>query len=250
MNATVGLGWTRSVALLLRWHAYRLRRLLPLMLVVQALLATGVVLGFGLLMPEIDGTTALFLATGAPTTGLITVGLVLVPQAVAQTKLDGSFEFTRSLPAPRSALLVSDLVIWTSTTLPGLAAALLVAGWRFDLDYSVSITVVPAILLVAATSVSVGYAFAYALPPAAATLIAQVLVFVTLLFSPVTFPADRLPSWLAEIHAWLPVQAMADLVRDALSDVDLSDPVRTWGLVVAWFTVALAAAGRILTRSG
>ncbi len=100
------------------------------------------------------------------------------------------------------------------------------AGER--LDYRVSITVVPALLLVAATSVPVGYAFAYALPPAAVTLIAQVLVFVTLPYSPVTFPADRLPSWLAEIHAWL----------------------RTWVLVIAWFAVAVAVAGRTLTRRG
>ena len=61
----------------------------PLAMVVQALFALGIVVGYPLLFPELDTTTMLFLATGAPAITLITMGLVAVPQVVAQAKTAG-----------------------------------------------------------------------------------------------------------------------------------------------------------------
>ena len=82
----------RKYLLLIRWQALRYKMLLPLMMVVQGLLAFGIVAGYPLLFPEIDRDTTLFLATGAPAITLLTMGLVLVPQMVAGSRAEGSYE--------------------------------------------------------------------------------------------------------------------------------------------------------------
>ena len=56
--------WT-CYTMILRWNLGSLGPMLPLVVVVQALLAAGVVIGFGMLIPNIDADTsgtALFLS--------------------------------------------------------------------------------------------------------------------------------------------------------------------------------------------
>lgn len=242
------MSWLRSYGLLLRWHALGQRFMLPLILVVQALLAVGIVVGFAFLVPDLDPTTALYLATGAPTVGLLTVGLVLAPQEVARAKTEGTFEYARSFPVPRSAHLLADVSVRLGTALPGLVLAQAVAVWRFDLDYAVSPLVVPAVLLVALTATAVGYGIAYASPPMVTQLATQILVFAVLLFSPVTFPADRLPDWLAAVHQVLPVAAMAEIVRSTLTTPPDGVPLTPFLLTAAWCAAGLAAAHAVMVR--
>ena len=130
--------WLRSYLLLLRWSAVRLRYLLPLVLVIQVFLSTGIVLGFAFLLPSIDPATALYLSTGAPTLGLITIGMVMAPQLVAQAKTEGTFAYHQTLPVPRTAVLGADVTTWLLVGAPGLLLGLLVAVLRFDLTLRVS----------------------------------------------------------------------------------------------------------------
>lgn len=210
------MNWSRSYILLLRWNALRLHSLIPLFAVIQAGLALGVIVGFSYLIPEADPVTTTYLVTGGVTVGLVTVGLVIAPQLVAQRKTEGSFDFERTLPVPRTAALAADVSLWTLGTVPGLLLALLIGAARFDLHLHVSPLAVPAIALVALTATAAGYALAYALPPMAATMLTQLLVFFVLMFSPVNFPAQRLPGWLQAVHTVLPIRYMAQVVRDTL----------------------------------
>ena len=65
--APVQVGIGTSFVTLLRWNLAQIGALLPLVVVVQALLAAGIIIGFGFIIPDIDPGTALFLSTGAPT---------------------------------------------------------------------------------------------------------------------------------------------------------------------------------------
>ena len=109
----------RSYGLLIRWQALRLKGFLPLAIVVQVLFSFGIVVGYPLLFPEIDQLTILYLATGAPAITLITMGLVALPQVVAQAKTEGSLEYMRSLPVSRLVFLAADLTVWLAIVLPG-----------------------------------------------------------------------------------------------------------------------------------
>lgn len=242
--------WT-VYRVLLRWQAAQIGGMLPLIVVIQALLAAGIVVGFGLLIPDIDPATALFLSTGAPTVLLMTVGLVIVPQGVARARLDGSFAHIRTLPVARPLVLLADLTVWLLVCLPSVAVAVGMAELRFDLAFSFDWPVlVAAVLLVTLTATAVGYAIAVTLPPMLAQLVTQVLVFFVMLFSPVTFPASQLPAWFEAVHDVLPVRPAADLLRSGLaSDVYVAEP-RDLLVLSLWCVVGLAVSVRALVRRG
>lgn len=238
----------RSYRLLVCWQALRLKTFLPLAVVVQALFAFGIVVGYPLLFPEMDETTMLFLATGAPAITLITMGLVLLPQVVSQAKLEGSLAYMRSLPVPRMAYLAADLTVWLAVVLPGVVFAVLVGVWAFGLELTVSLAVVPAALLVALTSAAVGYALASLLPPMIAMLLTQVLVFGVLIFSPINFPAERLPEWLQSVHAILPVAAMGEVIRGSLASTTFPLAIGPFLFLAAWCAVCLGLSYLTLRR--
>jgi len=238
----------RSYRLLVHWQALRLKGFVPLAIVVQTLFAFGIVVGYPLLFPEMDQLTMLFLATGAPAITLITMGLVALPQVVSQAKLEGSLEYMRSLPVPRLAYLAADLTVWMAIVLPGVAFAVLVGVWAFDLDLDVSLAIVPASLLVAVTAAAVGYAMASLLPPMIAMLMTQVLVIGVLVFSPINFPASRLPGWLQDLHAVLPVGAMGEVIRGSLASATFPLTAGPFVLLAAWCVVALSLSYLTLAR--
>jgi ABC-2 type transport system permease protein len=240
--------WLRSYWLLMRWTLLRVRTDLPLLIIVQTVISIGVVVGFAFLVPEADSSTVLYLATGAPTVGLITVGMVVLPQMVAHQKLTGIFDYVRAMPVPRLAMLAADASVWIGLSLPGLAAALGVAALRFDLSFAVSPLVVPAILLVAASSVAVGYAIGYTAKPAVTGIVTQLIIIIALWFAPVNFPAERLPDWLAETHRWLPFTYMAQVVRETLDVPSGGVPGWPFAILLAWSAVGLAFTYRVMTR--
>jgi ABC-2 type transport system permease protein len=139
-----------------------------------------------------------------------------------------------SLPVPRTATAASSFTIFTLLALPGVAASLGIAAWRYDLDLHVSVWVIPAVLLGSLMASSVGFGLGHAIPDAAITnVIVNLVIFVVLMFSPVSFPIDNFPGWLAATHRILPFWHMANVVRDSLTD----------GLVrsVGWSYLVLAA---------
>jgi len=240
----------RSYGLLVQWQARRLKNFLPLAIVVQALFALGIVIGYPLLFEDIDAATILFIATGAPAITLITMGLIAVPQIVAQAKTEGSLDYMRTLPLPRVTYLLADMTVWLAIVLPGVVFAVAVGAFRFGLELQVSLLVVPAVLLVVLTATSVGYAIAALLPQQLAVLVTQVLVVFVLMFSPLMFPAERLPGWLAAIHSVLPVQAMGEVVRGTLAGNQFPLELGSFGVLVMWCLVAFTLSSVVLTRRG
>lgn len=240
--------WTRAWWLLIRWNAASSKVILPLSLIVQVMMAVGIVIGFGFLAPVDDPAVALRLSTGAPTIQLLTTGLVLVPQVVGAMKQEGSYDWFRSLPAPRSAFLFADLTVWTMVSLPGVALAVLAAALRYDLDLKPTLAAPFAAIGVAAVAAMIGYGMATVLPPRIAQLLTQVLVFVILLFSPITFPASMLPDRLAAVHGVLPMEPMADLVRATLAPESFAVSAGQVAVVGAWGVGATAVTLLLMTR--
>ena len=240
--------WWDSYRGLFRWNLLRQRAVLPLLISIQVVLAIGVVYGLSLLVPHIDPTTAIYLATGAPTLGLILLGLNIVPQEVSQARLTGRHDYVVSLPVPRLAPLVAEVSFWLVVQIPGTLLALGAAALKFDISFSVGWTVVPAIGLVALTGAAVGYAIASSLPPQVTNHVTQFVAIALLLFSPVDFPADRMPGFLQAIHRVLPVQYMADLVRGSLTGHYADSRGLAFAVVGAWCAAALAVSYRAAVR--
>jgi ABC-2 type transport system permease protein len=234
--------------LLLRWQYLRFRRELLLIVIIQVALAFGIVYGLAFLIPDIDSKTAMYLATGAPTIGLLVMGLTLVVQEVAQGKLTGRFEYLSSLPIPRLATLAADVTFWLLAQLPGTILALIVSSIRFRFGLHVSWTIVPALLLVALSGACVGYGMSMVTRPQVAQQLASFISIGLLLFSPINFPIERLPTALEQIHRVLPVAYMADLIRWSLTGRFVSNVGLAFAVVSAWCALGLAASYRTAVR--
>lgn len=230
----------------------RLRFIAPMMLMIQIILSVGIVIGFAFLIPTIDADpeAARYLSTGAATIALVTIGMVMAPGMVAQQKAQGIFDYQRSLPVPRTAVLAADATVWVGAALPGVVVGLWVATLRFDLDLEISPLVVPAVLLVALTCVSVGYAIAYLVAPMMAQMVANLIMFFALMFSPINFPAERLPDWLAAAHTALPFTYMAQAIRETVAVPPEGVSPVPFAVLAVWCVLALAAANWVMSRRG
>jgi len=235
-----GVGhWLAGFSSMLRWEITNMR----------LLLRAGLVIGFGLLIQDMAQQTALYLSTGAVVITLILVGVVMGPQLVAQQKMDGSYDFMWALPVPRSASTVAWLVLNVFIAIPGMVGALLVAMWRYDVSFTVSWLVVPAVLLTLVCGTLLGYAMAHSIPnPEVTQLISQFLIFAIFGFSPISYPAENLPDWLAELHEYLPFTHMANVVRDALTDGIAAHVGRSYVVLAVWTLLAAGLSGLVLRR--
>ncbi len=241
--------WRRGFGSMLRWELTSMRLLLPLTVIVQMLLGAGFVLGIGLFFDDIPPRSAVFLSTGAGVVTLITVGLVMGPQLVALQKQAGTYDFMWSLPVPRSAASAAWVTLNIIIAVPGLIAALVVAAWRYQLDFDVTWEIVPAVLATLVTGTLLGYALAHGVPkPEVTLMISQLLIFVIVGFSPINYPPEHLPSWLADTHDYLPFAHMAGVVRSGLTEGLIGEAGRSYVVLAAWALVALAVTIVVLRR--
>jgi len=234
-----------------KWQLLSLRAILPFIVVIQLIIAGGTVYGLGYLFPQIDPVSARYIVTGAVTMTLIALGLTLVPQHIAQMKQKETFDYLWSLPIPRVVFLASDFVVWTAAVAPGVAAALLIGSNRYGFSLDMTVWAVPAFLLVALTSVTVGMSIAHLSPsPMLTGIITNVVIFSLFLFSPVNFPVERLPEWLQAVHKVLPIVYMADLVRGTATSGIVDDVGRAALAVGAWCVATTAILFVVFTRRG
>ncbi|MFE1146482.1 ABC transporter permease [Streptomyces albidoflavus] len=234
---------------LLHWNMAQIGAMLPLIVIVQAALAAGIIIGFGFLIEDIGTPAALFLSTGTPTVLLMVVGLVMVPQGVGQSRTSGTFTYLRALPVPRPLHLLSDLTVWLVVALPGIPVSVLVAWLHHDLTYRFDWPLlITASVLTAVMATSVGYALGVLLPPPLAQLASQILVFFVMLFSPVTFPANQLPDWLRAAHDWLPFRPAGDLLRAGLVSDGSTAHWPDIAVLSAWCLLGITVSVRALVR--
>ncbi len=237
VNAGVG-HWLQSYMMMTRWELTSLRMLLPLIVAIQIVIGGGFALGVGLLSDQMPTRAALYLSTGVTVVTLITVGLVMGPQLVANHKTAGTYDFMWSLPVPRTTQAVAWVTVNSVIALPGMVAALLIANWRYDLPLQVTLSIVPAVLLTIVTATMVGYAFAHAIrKPMITQLITTLVIFVILGFAPINFPPENLPDWLATVNLGLPFYHMAVVMRGGLTE-GLVTNVGISYLVLGAYTVA------------
>ena len=242
--------WVRRRSLTSRVHVVT-KATLSLLLwpVIQLLMGAGMAVMYGFFYPDVSQATALYIATGTPALALIPLGLVMLPASVSQQRLEGTFDFIWSMPAPRTAQATSTFLLYTLLSLPGMVLALVVATLLYGVQLNVSLLIVPAVLLCALMAISVGFGMALAIPnPFLIGLISNTLIFVVLLFSPIVYPPSNLPDWLFTLHKVLPFYNMAVVIRAGLTVGLVSDLTRSFLVLGAWTAAGWAMTGWVIGR--
>lgn len=232
--------------LLLRWRAAQLKSVIPMAIAIQLMVGAGLVIGDALLVPHLTDGVAVYLATGAATLALVSVGLTLGPQLVAQARLSGLHDYLAAVPLPSLTYLFAELAVVLTIALPGVVAATVLAALRFGIALDPTVAVIPAVLLVALVATATGYALGLGVKnPNSAALLSNALLFFVLLFTPIHYPIDRLPGWLAGAEKVLPFVHMGDLMRHSLTgDGALVTPLL---IVAAWGAAGVALCMRLAT---
>lgn len=241
--------WLRSYGLMVLWELTSLRLILPLMIVIQLLIGAGLVIGLGFLFSDIPRSQALYLATGGAVVALLMVGLVMAPQRTASRKAERSYDYMLSLPVPRSVLALSGITVWAIVALPAMSLALAAAAWWYDLELRIGPEILPAALLTVLAGASLGAALGHTLNhPSLIILMTQVLSFFILLYSPINYPAERLPQGLQLVHQVLPFEHAAIVMRGALTEGLAGPTGRSFLILTAWTAGAWALTLRVLSR--
>jgi len=243
--------WLRAYLLSLRFDLSNQRTWLPMAVALQIILGAGMAMIYGFYVPELPKVAITYLVTGAPTLALIPVGFVLLPTLVGMQKTAGTFDYLWSLPIPRPIGVASTLTVGSLIAIPGIVTTLVLAAWRYDVQLDISWTVVPAFLLCSLMSTSVGLGFAHGIKnPVVVNLIANTLIFVVLLFSPISFPISQFPGWLADVHRALPFYHMANVIRASLSNGLVSDVWVSYAVLAAWTVAGWAVTAWVVGRRG
>jgi ABC-2 type transport system permease protein len=241
--------WFESLGAMLRWYLTSMRLLLPVFVVVQMLIASGFSVGISFFFEEITPEAALFLGTGASIIALILAGVVVAPQLIASEKDAGTYDFSWSLPVPRSANVTAWVMLNAVIGIPSMVAALVIADWRLDLDFSLSWTIAPAVVLALTCGTLIGSAVAHAIDRTSITqLLSQVFAFGILGFTPITYPIENLPTWLGSVHRVLPFYHMGVIVRGGLTDGRGDGMWASFGVVFGWTLAAAIATALVVGR--
>lgn len=243
------LWWARGYALMVWWYLGTLKMMLPIILLIQVLFGAGMVVGFGLLLPEVPTELALYFSTGGAVVVMMTIGLVMVPSIIAESKAFGWYDFLWSLPVPRMANMLAAMTVYVLVAIPGIGISLGVAVLRYDITLAISWQVVPISLLVLLTTTTIGFSIGHLSPsPMLTNLITNALIFLLFLFSPVNYPAERLPGWAQSIHAWLPFEHAANAMRGSLTDSLGEDIGRSVIILSVWAVASWFATYWVLEK--
>lgn len=219
--------------------------------VIQIVLALGLVLGMGYLIPDITTMSATFLVTGTATQSFVTMGLVMLPQMLAQSKAEGRIEYFLTMPISREAYLLSLITVVAITALPGVAFALLFGAWHYDISLSVEPAFALVLVLAVFSLAGIGVGMAMFSPhQQTVNAITQLIIFYVLFFSPVILPASQLPGLLQQTAKLAPPTYAADAVRATLTDTPNTSLGKDFAVMGGFALGSIALSAYAIRRRG
>jgi len=236
---------------LLSMQLRTLRDEVVVIMLIQVALSLGLVLGMGYLIPNITESTATFLVTGTATQSFVTVGLVMLPQMLAQAKAEGRMEYFLTLPISREAYLMSLVALSAVFALPGVAFCIAFGAWHYDLSFTLDPMVLVVMVLSVLSLAGVGVAMAvYSPHQQLVNALAQLIIFYVLFFAPILLPASQLPEVLQITAKLAPPTYAADAVRATLTDLPDTHLARDLWVMTGFAGASIALSAFAIRRRG
>lgn len=221
------------------------------LVMVQVVLTIGLVLGYGYLIPNISETAALYVTTGAATNAIVTTGLVMLPQMLAEAKHQGRLEFMLTLPISREVYLLSQILATIIFAAPGTILAVAFGAWHYDLSLDIHPLVPVVILLGIASLAGVGVTVVMLSSHFQVTnAITQLVIFYVVFFAPILLPKEQLPELLQAASTVMPPTYAADAMRASLTDLPGTALYRDLVVLAGFAAASLALSAASIRRRG
>lgn len=241
------MNFTKQVTKIISLQANKLGGTLVYYAVQQIIVSLGITVGFTFLYSNIDKTTLLYLATGAPTMIFIMCGLACLPMQNSTAKTEGHLTYLKTLPVNRLSIVIADTIIWLAVSLPGIIISALLAHFIYQPGYSVSWFIIPACLLTL-TCIAIGYGFSYVLKAETTLVVCMLCVFGALMFSPINFPMERLPQWMQSVHNILSIDSMAQIIRSTFASNTFSVDWIHYLKLAVWCIAGYSVVGVMINK--
>ncbi|MDO4680366.1 MAG: ABC transporter permease [Aerococcus sp.] len=232
---------------LLWWSLLRHKFYIPVFVIVQLILSMAIIYGFSFITNASNELERSFLCTGATTMNIVAVTCVLSPQIVSESKQSGVLDYQQTLPINRVGILLSDLIIWGGVALPGILVCLVIGAMSFHLDIFTGILEILSLLFVITSLIFLGFAIAYLFPANMMTLMTQLIMMGGLLFSPIIYPADRLPRWMGAFYNFLPFVPVSEIIRSSLFHLTPFN-LRNYFIVFIWGCIGFLVSLYVITK--
>ena len=232
---------------LIMWSYTRNKSLIILCSIVQFFMAVALVYGYSLIIPDYSTEVKYYLASGAITIGIITIGCTISAQTISSDKQNGIINYLKTLPVKRQFILFSDLFIWMISSLLGIFISFIIVFLKFRLVPIISLANFSVILLILITMLSLGFAIAYCSSPNLMTLSTQLILMIGLLFSPILFPAERIPTIILNLYRFLPFVPSGDLIRNSIfygQDISVTNVI----ILAAWLSICFFISLKCLSK--
>lgn len=243
MDKTVELGRIKIIEFirmnlgLFRWSLFRHKYLFLSFTIIQVVFVLAVLFGFSLLIGVLDEREQERMTIGALQLAATAVGCTICGQLVSQSIDEGVLEYQKNLPVPRPSILLNDFLVWTLVSIPGIIAGCIVGVCSFDLEIQISFYTILLFLLCCLSAISIGFFIALCLPSGGVTVVGQLIMFIVMLFTPILYPRERLPSFLVQIQEFLPFLPLNDLLQTYVFGIDNANVVQDVLIVLYWLLI-------------
>ena len=193
------------------------RQWLTMILSISVLLNLGMVFAFSFISGSREPELGRYFVSGAAVMSLVTLGIMMVAQDMAQSRRNGAILYYASLPISKTAFILAVVTGNGMAAVPGMIITLLVGSWYFGFSLALNPLMLAVVPLSAISLAGVGAAIGLGIPNwRVAGLVAQATMFFIMFFAPVMIPNDRLPAILQYTGMILPPTYAAQAFRAAL----------------------------------
>lgn len=223
------------------------RQWLAMVLSLTIILNLGMVFAFSFIAGGRDPALGQYFVPGAAVMSLVTLGIMMVAQDLAQQRRTGAILYYASLPISKTAYVLAVVTGNGVAALPGVVITILVGSWLFDLPLAFNPLILLAVPLSAISLAGLGAIIGLGIKNwRVVGLVAQSAMFFIMFFAPVMIPPDRLPSALQVTGWFLPPTYAARAFRAALAPGVSIDLLLDLAILAGFALGSLAIVARTL----
>ena len=223
------------------------RQWLAILFSLTVFLNLGMIFAFSFIAGSRDPALGQYIVPGSAIMALVTIGVSMVANDLAQQRRTGSILYYASLPISKMAYVLAMVTGNGFAALPGVLVTVLVGSWLYQLPLAFNPLVLVVLPLSAVSLAGFGAAIGLGIKNwRVVGMVAQMTMFFIMFFAPVMIPSDRLPGFLQATGWLLPPTYAARAFRAALQPEITAALLTDVAVLAAWAIGSLVIVSRTL----
>ena len=223
------------------------RQWLAILFSLTVFLNLGMIFAFSFIAGSRDPALGQYIVPGSAIMALVTIGVSMVANDLAQQRRSGSILYYASLPISKMAYVLAIVTGNGFAALPGVLVTVLAGSWLYQLPLAFNPLVLAVLPLAAISLAGFGAAIGLGIKNwRVVGMAAQLTMFFIMFFAPVMIPPERLPGILQATGWLLPPTYAARAFRAALQPEITGALMMDVGILALWAIGSLVVVAKTL----